>query len=349
MQLRVRFCILVLMAALVAGSAAAREPGFWPEQAAWDATDIVAARVLNLRGDFQVEETWKGQVRPGDVIPLPQMAHFLRTNNLAAHGGTQIRWRTAVVVLFLVRSSSSTDTFAPVVSDGMHRSFAWLQDGVTFSYGYYQTIPGPYGLMRGDSTDSELRQVVSRSVAMQQHLNEIRKVAVAPVRAALLAQELRSVDWLYGADDEIKSELVNCGPAAVPALRQLLQDDSLWKLQDEVIELLSKAGGAAVGPELLTMLESDVRFWTAKGPALPREWWNLPEPDGSDSPGARLRQQYMRTFRLLEGLERIKYAPARAAVAQLRDVWRSLPQLDDKSGLDEMSRECDRFLAEVRE
>ena len=42
-------------------------------------------------------------------------------------------------------------------------------------------------------------------------------------------------------------------------------------------------------------------------------------------------------------MKEIRYHDAESIVAELRDFWRSLPQLED-SGLDQMSKECDSLL-----
>jgi hypothetical protein len=43
-----------------------------------------------------------------------------------------------------------------------------------------------------------------------------------------------------------------------------------------------------------------------------------------------------------------RYTEGREAVAVFRDFWRTLPQLDDRDGPSELSRECDRVLATLK-
>jgi hypothetical protein len=106
---------------------------------------------------------------------------------------------------------------------------------------------------------------------------------------------------------------------------------------------LVKAGGKDVGRELTIMLEQELAFWQKTGPQLPLGWWN-----GGGLPWAeveRLRNRYSVTLEAVRGIGVARYREGQKVVTTLRDYWRSLPQLEDRSGLDQMSQECDRLLA----
>jgi hypothetical protein len=47
-------------------------------------------------------------------------------------------------------------------------------------------------------------------------------------------------------------------------------------------------------------------------------------------------------------LERVHFQPAATTAEQLGNLWRSLPRLNDPSGLDQMATECDKLVAEFR-
>jgi hypothetical protein len=47
-------------------------------------------------------------------------------------------------------------------------------------------------------------------------------------------------------------------------------------------------------------------------------------------------------------LRHARFADGKATVTAFRDYWRSLPQLEDRSGLNQMSEECDQLLAELK-
>jgi hypothetical protein len=58
-----------------------------------------------------------------------------------------------------------------------------------------------------------------------------------------------------------------------------------------------------------------------------------------------LRNRYSKVLEALRSLGKLKAAGCREMVTEFRDFWRALPQLEDSSGLDQMSRECDSVLA----
>jgi hypothetical protein len=57
---------------------------------------------------------------------------------------------------------------------------------------------------------------------------------------------------------------------------------------------------------------------------------------------------YTRVLAAIRVLNGLKYGDSKTAIIQLRDFWRSLPQLEDKSGLNQMSEECDGLLKAIQ-
>jgi hypothetical protein len=56
----------------------------------------------------------------------------------------------------------------------------------------------------------------------------------------------------------------------------------------------------------------------------------------------------MRTYQLIVALELTHYSGALNTAIQLRDFWRSLPQLDDPSGLNQIAEECDKLIGQLQ-
>jgi hypothetical protein len=50
----------------------------------------------------------------------------------------------------------------------------------------------------------------------------------------------------------------------------------------------------------------------------------------------------------VHGLEQVGYPGALDTAIRLRDFWRSLPQLNDPSGLDQMTDECDKLITQLQ-
>ncbi len=71
-------------------------------------------------------------------------------------------------------------------------------------------------------------------------------------------------------------------------------------------------------------------------------WWNGTGLQWSEV--ETLRNRYVKVLHALYALKQIKYGGSRNAVIELRNFWRLLPQLEDKSGLNQMSEECDNVL-----
>jgi len=90
----------------------------------------------------------------------------------------------------------------------------------------------------------------------------------------------------------------------------------------------------------LTVLES----W--RGDLRPGEFISIPELASFKSPSSREIKTGMfdvksdEPKRYVTGSQMI----CKEVVTEFRDFWRSLPQLDDKSGLNQMSEECDKIL-----
>ena len=98
-----------------------------------------------------------------------------------------------------------------------------------------------------------------------------------------------------------------------------------------------------MGDELNRRFERDVAFWERTGPPLRQGWWNE-----DPTPNSPLRNRYGQTYRLVIGLEQIHYAGALNTATELRDLWRSLPQLNDPSGLNQMVQACEALITQSK-
>jgi hypothetical protein len=122
----------------------------------------------------------------------------------------------------------------------------------------------------------------------------------------------------------------------------MLDDLAFVKWSPELVKTMVKAGGIAAGGELNRRLERDLAFWVQTGPSLSLDWRVQLT---SDSP---LRHREGQTIYLVYGLEQVGYPGALDTAIQLRDFWRSLPQLNDPSGLDQMTDECGKLIKQLQ-
>ena len=137
-------------------------------------------------------------------------------------------------------------------------------------------------------------------------------------------------------------KLGKCRPGGVSVIRGMLDDPAFADEAPELVKALAEAGGAAVGEELNNRLRQDLAFWTSRGPSLSVGWWNR-----DTSIHAPLRDRYAQTYQLILALELTRYQPAIRTAADLRDFWRSLPQLNDPSGLDQIASECEKLVFHI--
>jgi hypothetical protein len=141
-----------------------------------------------------------------------------------------------------------------------------------------------------------------------------------------------------------EEELGKCGPEGVPVIRSILDDETFDSESDAVVKALVLTGGIAEGNDLTARLGRELEFWRTLGPQLHQGWWN-----DDPSPDSPLRNRYVRTLELIRGLDNIHFSGALSTAVALRDFWRSLPQLDDPTGLNRMSEECDRLIQDLQQ
>jgi hypothetical protein len=70
----VRFCrAVILLALFLLPATAAIRPSFDLEYCSWHATNIFLAEVTPVPGKFRVIESWKGRLKPGQVVEIPRL------------------------------------------------------------------------------------------------------------------------------------------------------------------------------------------------------------------------------------------------------------------------------------
>ena len=169
-------------------------------------------------------------------------------------------------------------------------------------------------------------------------------MSVAETEGAVRAERLKPYvhSDIFPARLFALEELGKSGPEAVPTIIAMLDDPSFGAEADGLIKTLVEAGGETVGEELNGRLRRELAFWKTAGPNLTPGWWNQDLNSGTP-----LRGRYSQTYELIVALESTHYSPARKTAIELRDLWRSLPQLNDSSGLNQMAEECDKLISQL--
>jgi hypothetical protein len=235
-------------------------------------------------------------------------------------------------------------------TDSMKTSAVWIDGGTAYSFMqlWFTSAPLVLSIYHGISKGAPCSQGCSEeelkeSVAGVLHVQDEMAAAVAETDGHARAMRLEPFvkSKMFPARRQALEELGKCGPSAIGTIGEMLDDPAFAVEAPELVDAMVKAGGKAVGDELNRRFERDVAFWERTGPSLRQGWWNE-----DPTPNSPLRNRYGQTYRLVVGLEIIHYAGALNTAIELRDLWRSLPQLNDPSGLKQMAQACEALITQ---
>jgi len=357
------FRSLILLAVFAYPAFPAIRPSFNLDYSSWHATHIVLAITTSVEGTFEVIESWKGDLRVGERLVVPELRP---TANVPISGyprSLEASFRGGVselipkeppgsrMVLFLKSSTDEqaqnstlkTERHGWKSSDGMDAmkaSAVWINGDEL--YGFAQIInPGPSVLSKLPYSEAKLRSRVQEIDDMQANITAALAAKDGAERAERLKPYARSD--VFPAQQIALKELAGSGLSGVGVIRGMLDDPAFADEASELVKALVEAGGETVGAELNIRLRRDLAFWKSRGPSLSVGWWNE-----DTSIHAPLRERYDQTYQLILGLEVTHYSAAVNTVVELRDFWRSLPQLNDPRGLNELADECDKLIAKLK-
>ena len=288
------------------------------------------------------------------------------------------------MVLFLKaakeKNSPRERIWHPAAPEGVNVSVAWISNGHV--YAFVQVMnPGPSVLVEQRFSEAEMKEKVAGIVKVRKILCEIAGMEDAKDRAKKAAEYLafpnaqarREASKILGTcgkdglsvlldilRDDTRSELHrgavrviardassalrDSGKDALPVLTNILRNQSKLSLHEDVITAMGFVGGKTVASDLTALVGKELTFWREVAPGLKRGWWN-----GTGTEFEILRDRYSVVKEAFYALRKLKPPECKASVTEFRDFWRSLPQLEDKSGLDQMSQACDAVLKALPE
>ncbi len=331
---------------------AGERPSFNLEHCTWHATDIVlASEGETIDGRLSVLKVLAGRLNTGDSITVPELGEFSpeesRTVRPFLHTPNDKEPPLVLsgekLVVFLKRGgdkSAKIPAWSPASRfGGMKVSTVWIADGHV--YGFKQVKnPGPSILTDLNYSEDKLEQRVLSINKTRKDLRACAKLTEAQRRAKVAVKFVDSPH--YYARKEAFRLLAECGDDALPHLWKILRDQHKVDLHEKAVKALGIAGGESVVPEFIAMLEKELSFWRKTAPELKRGWWNGKGLEWKDV--EPLQDRYLVAREIIYALRRIKSPACRSVVREFREYWRSLPQLEDKSGLDQMSKACDAVL-----
>ena len=311
-------------------------PSFFTDDVAWGATHIVVATEgETIDGKFKVLESLEGDLKVGAALTVPELAVFKDPKRRVIHEGfrpsQQVTSRR--VLLFLKRTA---DGWKPATTWGdMDVSAAWVENGE--AYALVQVLnPGPRQ-MTNVGTEKAMRQRIG--VVRAAHDKLAKAKAIEDPRKSAEALALLVGSPVPAASAAAVETLGTCGEAALPVIERLLDNAELYQHHGNLVRELGNAGQKAAGPRLLRILKAELAFWKKTGPNLPVGWWNGTGADPNEV--MRLRYRYGRTLGTINAIVGVDHRPAAETTKELADFWRSLPQLHDKSGIDQMTKNAD--------
>jgi hypothetical protein len=363
-KLRVRWSLILLLV-LAHPAFSAIRPSFSLDYSSWHATDIVLVVTIPVDGTFEVTESWKGNLTVGKRLVIPELrpapnaipiSRYPQSWSGAVRGGlSELIPREPVGSRMILFLKSGADEEAPTnrtdrterrrwkpsnLFGSMNASVVWIDGNQLYSFTQLMN-PGPSVLFASRDSEARLRNRVAEINGIQENMTTAIAVKDGEERAERLKPYVRSD--VFPAQQFALEELEKSGPSAVRTIVGMLDDPAFADEVSELVKALVKAGGEAVGEELHSRLRQEFAFWRSTGPSLSQGWWNE-----DARPHAPLRERYAQTYQLIVGLEQTHYSTALNTAVQLRDFWRSLPQLNDPSGLNQMASECDRLISQLQ-
>jgi hypothetical protein len=351
-RLRVPAFVIAVVLLTDIGIAAIR-PHFSLDYSGWHATHIVLVQTLARDGTFEVVESWKGDLPVGERIAIPELRS---ESNDAPISSYPIEWpfldkvseqipRQPIgsrLILFLTSEAPGRKRTAQRVwkssdfMNSMKASVLWMDNGKV--YRFTQPLnPGPSVLAPSEYSEADVRARVAEISAIHQGITEALAAKNGAERAERLKPFVHST--LFPARQFALEQLGKCGTSAVPTISGMLDDPAFAGEASELVKALVAAGGNTVGEQLKNRLGQDLAFWRSVGPSLSHDWWNQVTTHAS------LPERYSQTYELIIALERVRFVPALDTAVQLRDFWRSLPQLTDHTQLPE---ECDKLIGKLQ-
>lgn len=337
----------------VPASFASIRPSFSLDTCGWDATHIVVVTEgEKIDGKVVILESWRGNLRAGDRLDLPELAEFASLDSRKisngffdkAKPGDSQHVSGSRMVLFLKwqpeKEDPSKGTWTAASTwGGMRVSLAWIEGGQ--SYACVQWInPGQSDPFRLEMTEGQMNERVRHLDGVRAKLGRAAAIPDQKKRAEGLAPFFASD--VFSVQEAALQLLSKCGEPALPTYRNLLGDGSLSEQHCQIVASMAKVGGPRIGEELTQMLHRDLGYWKTIGPTLPSGWWN---GGGLEWTEVEVhRDRYGITLAAVRGIAEARCPEGRNAVRQLRDFWLSLPQLNE---IGQMAEECNRVLGQL--
>jgi hypothetical protein len=333
-----RFIVMVLALLVLPQSHAGIKPRFMFDYSRWRATDIVvASEAGTIDGKLKVLEAWKGKLKPGQEVLVPELARFADTaarlidRRFSTQGDPEQKVSGARMILFLVRDNPNVEpqppslelTWRPADDHGgsFDHSVAWVEDGEVFAH-LNISSDEPSRIMTAESSETEMHANVAADGVIQETLDR----AIADKKPAQAMQAFqafnRTPGHYYGARSAIDA-LAAMGAPALPALQKMALNPTLTDWQSIVIDAIGRIDSDQVPVFLATLLDSEWKFWSEHGRNLPTNWWNA---DPADTRRI-LRNHYGSLLATMKSIKTHPSPSSKETLMKIKELWDTAPGL----------------------
>ncbi len=354
---------LALLAIGAIPVAASIRPSFSLDGCSWNATNVALVQTTAKDGVFSVVKSWKGDLKPGDTLEVPELKPNKDAAPISSYPGPPgfvLQDKLGIseqiprqpvgsrMILFLKRRGDSGAASSPAGNGtgmqwepastwgGIKVSVLWIDGGKAFCFKQWMN-PGPSALSQCAWWPLRSSDVAVFTTRIQEVLQAQRNLAgtLALKNVDVRAERLGRIALgdIYEAQKEAIDALGKAGTVALPEILQVMDKPPVPYGSANLIRVFAEAAGKDSGRQLHARLQEDVIYWKSVGPTLTQNWL-----DQLITVGSPLFVKFHETALLVHELDMENYAPAAPTIAELYDFWVSQPQLydptwgDDKQG-----------------
>lgn len=329
-------------------------PAFHLDTVVWNATDIVIVDGNTpVDGELRVAQTLHGSLKPGDTLSISDLKLFREPETRKVcdwFRGREQNPRDHVtgkrMMLFLVRSG---DEWLSAMTHFEHRhpmdfSVVWIEDQDAYAIEQPQN-PGPNlivpqagGVKRIIADVRSKRNIVSEFKASLKIPDSSRRSVALKPFATGDAWHVRKAAFVA---------LTQCGVRARTTLEETLGEKEPSPFHSDAMKaLIEIAVDEADKSGISTRLDAETNYWRSITASLEVGWWNDSDNYTEYAPH---KDRYGRLIAILRALQDNTELANVESIERLRDFWRSLPQLNDPSGTNEVTEACDNILTKVKD
>jgi hypothetical protein len=313
---------------------------------------------MRIDGKVEVQESWKGDLKEGARITIPELAEFAPEakraigKRLFAHLDEEPAMKVSHVtgkrmILFLRKKQEKVGKGKPdkitwepanLGRKLMDISIGWVEGDKVYAISQ-QVNPGPSEILYHGTTEAKLKERTQQIVKMQAALTKALSQS-DPVKHLDVVKPLLDFDSYYVGGVTVEA-LGQSGERTLPVLRKILKEESWSRYHPDVCGALANAGGAKAGPDLTVVVEEELAFWKERGPGLKPNWWNGEGLEWTEV--ERLRHHFSKVDSALQALRKCRFPGCRDAVKAFRDCWQSL----GKASISELTELSDEVLKKL--